>query len=164
MSEAETKRARIKSKIAASQTRLKRDAATTPARKPMADDYPPEQVSTLAGQYPLLTVAAGVLAGVALAALLPRAFGGKFARRAVTLATVAGELGLAASQRARHVAEDAGRESKTRLGELGETIGDNTDEMRRRAGRIAGSVAGGARSTGLSLVREAVKLAARARR
>ena len=164
MKEAETKRARIKSKIAASQARLKRDTPATSARKPLADDYPPEQVLTLAGQYPLLTVAAGVLAGVALAALLPRAFGGKVARRAVTLASVAGELGLAASQRARHAVEDAGREGKARLGELGETIGDNTEEMRRRSGRIAGTVAGGARSTGLSLVREVVKLAARARR
>ena len=138
MSDADTRRARINDKIAASQARLQRDAPLQPLR----DEYPPEHVSTLAGQYPLLTLAAGALAGVALGALLPRAFGRKFSRRAVTLLTVAGELGLAASRRARDAAGETG------------------PELRLKAGRVAG----GARSKGLNLAREAIKLAARARR
>lgn len=161
---ADTKTSRIKDKIAASQARQQRDATPAPALRPLRDDYPPEHVSTLAGQYPLLTLAAGALAGVALGALLPRALGRHFSRRALTIVTIAGELGLAASRRARDAAEDAGRQSTVRLGELSETIGEGGGELRRKAGRIAGSVAGGARSTGLSLAREAIKLAARARR
>lgn len=161
--QADTKTSRIKDKIAASQARLHRDAPPSAESRPLRDEYPPEHVSTLAGQYPLLTLAAGALAGVALGALLPRALGRKFSRRAVTIVTLAGELGLAASRRARDAAEGAGRQGTVRLGELNESIGEGSSELRRTAWRIAGSVAGGARSTGLTLAREAIKLAARAR-
>ncbi len=158
--EFDTKRSRINDKIAASQARLLRDAPEEPLRKLLPDEYPPEHISTLAGQYPMLTLAAGALAGVALGALLPRTFGRKFSRRAVTILTVAGELGLVASQRARVAAEQAGRQGTARLGEVGENIVETSAGLRRRASKVAG----GARSTGLALAREAIKLAARARR
>ena len=164
MSEIDARRARINDKIAASQARLQRDAEPTAIARPLRDAYPPEHFFTLAGQYPLLTLAAGALAGVALGALLPRTFGRKLSRRAVTIITIAGELGLAASHRARDSAADAGRNGTARLGELGESIGEGGSELRRTAGRVAGSVVGGARSTGMVLAREAIKLAARARR
>lgn len=170
MSDEQARQARISDKIAASQSRLRGDLPEMlplplkGARKLPPDEYPPEHVSTLAGQYPLLTLAAGALAGVAIGALLPRAFGRKFSRRAVTIVTIAGELGLAASRRARDTAEQAGRQGTARLGELGESIGEGGGELRRKAGRVAGSFAGAARSKGLSLAREAIKLAARARR
>ncbi len=164
MSKTDARRARINDKIAASQARLQRDAEPTEIARPLRDAYPPEHVSTLAGQYPLLTLAAGALAGVALGALLPRTFGRKFSRRAVTIITIAGELGLAASRRARDSAAEAGRHGTARLGELGDSIGEGSGELRRTAGRVAGSVVGGARSTGMVLAREAIKLAARARR
>lgn len=168
MSHTDDQRARINDKIAVSQARLSRDAAALPPRSALPDEYPPEHVATLAGQYPLFTVAAGMLAGAAIGALLPRAFGRKFSRRAVTIVTLAGELGLAASRRARGAAQDAGQDGAIRLGELGEIISDRSNELRRRAGRIAGNVvgqvAGGARTTGLTLAGEAIKLAARARR
>ncbi len=140
--QADTKTSRIKNKIAASQVRLHRDAPPSAESRPLRDGYPPKHVSTLAAQYPLLTLAAGALAGVALGALLPRTLGRKFSRRAVTVLTIAGELGLAASRRARDAAGEAG------------------PELRLKAGQVAG----GARSKGLSLAREAIKLAARARR
>ena len=164
MSETDTKRARINDKIAASQARLQRGAEPAAIARSLRDEYPPEHVATLAGQYPLLTLAAGALAGVALGALLPRTFGRKFSRRAVTIITVAGELGLAASRRARDQAAETGRHGTARLGELGDSIGEGSGELRRTAGRVAGSVVGGARSTGMVLAREAIKLAARARR
>lgn len=164
MSEIDARRARINDKIAASQARLQRDAEPAAIARPLRDAYPPEHFFTLAGQYPLLTLAAGALAGVALGALLPRTFGRKFSRRAVTIITIAGELGLAASRRARDSAAEAGRHGTARLGELGDSIGEGSGELRRTAGRVAGSVVGGARSTGMVLAREAIKLAARARR
>lgn len=109
MNEADISRARINDKIAASQARLQRDFPSAPMIGPLRDEYPPEHISTLAGQYPLLTLAAGALAGLALGALLPRSLGQRFSRGAVTILTVAGELGLAASRRARDATEGADR-------------------------------------------------------
>lgn len=162
--EFDSKHARINDKIAASQARLMRDGPDGPHRKLLPDEYPPEHISTLAGQYPMLTLVAGAVAGVALGALLPRAFGRKFSRRAFTILTVAGELGLAASQRARVAAELAGRQGTTRLSEVGENFSESSAGLRRRAGQVAGSAAGGVRSVGLTLANEAMKLATRARR
>lgn len=157
---ADIKHARISDKIAASQTRLLRDAPVESLRKPPPDEYPPEHISTLAGQYPLLALAGGALAGVALGALLPRAFGRTFSRRAAAMITIAGELGLAASRNARDAAEQAGRQGAVRLGQVGENLAEGSSGLRQRAGRAAGS----ARSNGLGVAREVIKLAARVRR
>lgn len=153
MSDADAKRNRIKDKIAASQERLRLGKPGAPVLKPLADEYPPEDVRSLAGQYPLLTVAAGAGVGLLVGALLPKKAGSKMGKRAVTLATIGAELALALSKQARERAGEAGRDGMAKLGE-------STGEFRRRAARTAGS----ARSTGLTLAREAVKLAARARR
>jgi ElaB/YqjD/DUF883 family membrane-anchored ribosome-binding protein len=160
VSDADAKRARIKDKITASQDRLRLGKLGTPVLLPLADDYPPEDVRSLAGQYPWLTVAAGAGMGLLLGALLPKKAGSKLGKRAFTLATIGAELGLALSKQARERAGEAGRDGLAKLGDLGESLGENTGEFRRRAGRAAGS----ARSTGLTLARQAVKLAARARR
>jgi hypothetical protein len=98
--------------------------------------------------------------GLLLGAMLPKKAGSKLGKRAMTLATIGAELGLALTKQARSRAGEAGRDGLARLGDLGESIGENTGELRRRTGRAAGS----ARSTGLTLARHAVKLAARARR
>lgn len=153
MSDDDAKRDRIKDKITASQERLRMGMPGAPVLRPLADEYPPEDVRSLAAQYPWLTVAAGAGMGLLLGALLPKKAGGKFGKRAMTLATVGAELALALSKQARERAGEAGRDGLAKLGE-------NTGEIRRRAGRAAGS----ARSTGLTLARHAVKLAARARR
>lgn len=153
MSEADARRDRIKDKIAASEERLRLGQPGAPVLKKLADEYPPEDVRSLAGQYPWLTVAAGAGLGLLVGALLPKKAGSKLGKRAMTLATIGAELGLALSKQARERAVDASRD-------LGETIGEGAGEFRRRAGRAAGS----ARSTGLTLARQAVKLAARARR
>lgn len=177
MSETEAKRARIKDKIAKSQDRLSRDGAAAPAKpaaprepaakpaaKPRAKAAAPSRdYTTIAAEHPFLTLAGGIAAGVLLGALLPR-FGGRFGRRALALATVAGEFGLAASRQAREKAEVAGREGLHHLEDLGEALNENTVDLRRGAARFAGSVAGSARSTGSTIAREAVRLAARARR
>ena len=59
-----------------------RDAPVLPARATLPDRYPPEDYRSLAGEYPWLTVAAGLGAGLLVGAMLPRGLGGKFGKRA----------------------------------------------------------------------------------
>lgn len=160
----ETRRTRIKDKIAASQERLKPGGPSSPRKlEPLPDRYPPDRFSQLAGEYPLLAVAGGLAAGVVIAALLPRAFGRKFSRRALAAATVAGELGLTFGKQAFDAASEASREAREKLGErledLGETIDGSTADVRQRATRAAGTAASNARSTGLKIARGAIRIA-----
>ena len=156
----ETRRTRIKDKIAASQERLKPGGAPSPRKlEPLPDRYPPDRFSQLAGEYPLLAVAGGLAAGVVVAALLPRAFGRKFSRRALAAATVASELGLTFGKQAFDAASEASREAREKLGDLGETIDGSTAEVRQRASRAAGTAASSARSTGLKIARGAIRMA-----
>jgi predicted lipid-binding transport protein (Tim44 family) len=146
----EAKRARIKDRITASQDRLRRDQGGKPALQRFPDQHPPEDYRSLAGEYPWLAMAGGLAAGVLIGALLPRQAGSKLGARALSVATIAGELGLALSKTARSRAGKTGRDGMTRIGE-GRT------QLRSRA-------AGTARSTGLAIVEQAIKLAAKARR
>lgn len=156
--EHETRRTRILAKIAASQARLKPETTElAPVRRPLPDEYPPEDYRTLAAQYPWLVVAGGLAAGALIGSLLPKSFGQKFTSRAIGAAGIAAELGLAFSKQARTVATDAARDGVAKLDE-------NTAEFRQRASGKARVAASTARSTGLLIAREAVKLAARARR
>lgn len=166
MSDTQAKRTRIKSKIAASQARLDRSAPAAKPRKaaPLPDAYPPDRFSTLAGEYPFLVMAGGIAAGILIAALVPRAVASKVAKRAGVLAAVAGEFGMAYSKHALDKAGEAGRDAREKVGEWGEAIDDNTADARERAAKAARSAAGTARSTGLALARNAVRLATKARR
>ncbi|MDE2436870.1 MAG: hypothetical protein KGM49_11480 [Sphingomonadales bacterium] len=160
MSEADAKRERIKAKVAASQERLTRDSAALPVasrRANLPDAYPPEDYRSLAAEYPLLTVAAGIGAGLLIGALVPKRFGGKLGKRALAIATVAGELGLAYGKHASNAALEAGQEGLAKAGEA-------SAPLRRKAVRMAGSAGGSARSTGLAVAREVLKLATRIRK
>lgn len=156
MSEAEQRRERVRQRIAASQERLERESENLPVvprRDPLPDAYPPEDYRSLAAEYPLLTLAAGVGLGLLVGSLVPKGAGGKAGRRAMALATAAAELGLALGKQARDKAEDAGREGLARLDE-------GTQPLRQRATRAGHS----ARSQGVRLAGEAIRLAARLRR
>ena len=159
MTQTDTKRARIKDKITASEARLRRESEA-PVRQQFPDRDPPETYRSLAGEYPWATVLGGLALGALAGALLPRAAGRKLGRRALAVATVAGELGLAFSKTARDKASEVGRDGIAKLGDLSESVGENTAELRQRAGHAAGR----ARSRGLELAGRAVKLAARVRR
>jgi ElaB/YqjD/DUF883 family membrane-anchored ribosome-binding protein len=153
----ESKRSRIKEKIAASQARLRGDANAVPPPRPnFPDAHPPENYRSLAGEYPWLTVAAGLGAGLLVGALLPKKAGSKLGKRAIGLATVAGELALVISKRAGDAAQDNAARLTNRLD-------DSTMELRGKARRTAGRAVGSARSAGQVVVREALKLANRAR-
>jgi hypothetical protein len=137
---------RISEKIAASQARLDRDSPGLPAPLLPKDAYPPESYRSLAGEYPWLAMAAGLGAGLLAGALMPKKAGGKFGKRALGLAMMAGEIGLALSKQAGVKAGDAGRDSLARTK-------DGASQLRTTA-----------RSAGATLAREAIKLAARARK
>ena len=152
MSETDSKRTRIADKIAASQARLRRDTPPAlPSVIPPAE--PPESFSGLVRQYPGLIVVGGLALGVVAGALMPRALRSKLTGRVVTLAGLAGELGLALGRQALDKAE-AGREK----------MSEGTQEARSRATRIAGTAAGSARGAGIRIAEQAIKLARNARR
>ena len=156
MSAADQRSNRIKDRIAASQARLDRESEDFPAlprRKPLPDAYPPEDYRSLAAEYPWLAMAAGLGIGMLAGALLPKGAGGKAGRRVMGVATVAAELGLAFSKQARDRAQEAGREGL-------EQIEERTAPLLSRAARAGGE----ARSRGVRLAGEAIKLAARLRK
>lgn len=152
MSEAKARSERIRGKIAASQARLRRDSADpapVPARTPLPDAYPPESYRSLAAEYPWLIVATGAGLGLLAGAVLPKRLGGKLGGRLLTAATMAAEFGLAMSKSAGSKDAEAAAPAPSPAARL-----------RASVGRSAGS----ARSTGLMLAGEAIKLATRARR
>lgn len=160
MSDADSKRARIQSRVETSQERLKRESAqlpTLPLRRAPADAYPPEDFSSLAREHPWLIVAAGAGAGLLLGALLPKSTGSKLGGRALGLAAAGAELALAFSRTTREAASDGAREGLQR-------IDQGTAPLRRRAGAAAASGSQSARSTGIRIAGEAIKLASRLRK
>jgi ElaB/YqjD/DUF883 family membrane-anchored ribosome-binding protein len=160
VSDADSKRARIQSRVEASQERLKRESDQLPAlppRRAPADAYPPEDFRSLAREHPLLILAAGAGAGLLLGALLPKRAGSKLSGRALSLAAAGAEIAIALSRNARDVASEGAREGLQR-------IDQGTAPLRRRAGSAAASGSQSARSTGIRLAGEAIKLAARFRK
>lgn len=156
MSNAQDRTKRIRDKIEASQARLEREGADLPAlprKEPLPDAYPPEDYRSLALEYPWLTVAAGLGVGLLAGALLPS----KMAGRALALASVAGELAIAYGSQAREAAGESAREGLAKVSE-------KTAPARARAARAAGSARSNMRSAGLVVAREAIKLAAKARK
>ena len=156
MSKTEPRQDRIAKRITASQERLQRDSKPTPAKKrrdPLPDAWPPENYRTLAKEYPWLALAAGLGVGVLVAALLPRNALGKAGRRAMGAATAAAELGLAYGKQARDAAGEAAHDGLV-------IIDETTAPLRQRATTAGKS----ARSRGMRLAREVVKLATHRRK
>lgn len=155
MDDSEGRLDRIKDKIATSGQRLRRDAGPSdiPERPQLPDAYPPESYRSLAAEYPLLTVAAGAGIGLLIGAILPKGIGGKFGKRALSAAVVAGELGIALSRQAGEAAAEAGRDGLRQVEE-------GAGAVRRHASR-SGSAA---RDAGAMILSEALKYAAKIRR
>ena len=66
----------------------------------LPDSDPPEQLSTLAGEYIGLSIAGGLVLGLLVGSLLPRSPGRKLSRGASALAAVAGEVALILARQA----------------------------------------------------------------
>lgn len=154
MSGDDERRSRISDRIAASQARLDRGAVSQ-QRRALPDASPPDDYRSLALEYPWLTLAAAIGGGMLIGALLPRSFGRRLGRGALSAARVGGELALALGQQAR----EAGRDGLTHLGELGEAGA----ELRQRSVQASSAMAGRARKIGAAAAREAIKLAKRKR-
>lgn len=156
MSKNDLRRDRVAKRIAASQERMTRESDILPAhprRDPLPDRYPPEDYRSLAREYPWLTIAAGLGLGVLVAAMLPRKFAGKTAKRAMGIATVAAELGLAYGRQARDAAGKAANDGLAMLEE-------GTAPLRQRAVSASKTV----RSRGTRLAGEAIKAVVRLRK
>lgn len=157
MDVSEAKRSRIKDKIAASQARLLGDSppVTLPVRRNLPDAHPPQDFRSLAGEYPWLTVASGLAAGLLLGALIPKRAGSKLGKHALSVATVAAELGLAFSKQARDAAGDAAQSGTGKLSELGQLLDSSTASYRARARQTAGNAATAVRGAGQRAARAA---------
>ncbi len=151
---------KIQSRVEASQERLKRESDQLPAlppRRAPVDAYPPEDFKALAKEHPWLLVAAGAGAGLLLGALLPGRSGSKLRGRALGFAAAGAELVFALSRNARDAAGEGAREGLHR-------IEDGTAPLRRRASTAAMQGSRSARSTGIRIAGEAIRLAARLRK
>ncbi len=156
MSKTDLRRDRVAKRIAASQERLTRESDSLPARPrrdPLPDRDPPEDYRSLAREYPWLMIAAGLGLGVLVATVLPRKFAGKTAKRAMGIATVAAELGLAYGRQARDAAGEAAHDGLVLLEE-------GTAPLRQRAVSAGKTV----RSRGTRFAGEAIKAVARLRK
>ena len=145
--------ARVKARIEKSQERLR--SGTASSFEKVADATRParDAAADFAHKHPVAAIAGGIALGFVAGRLLPRAFGGKMAKTALTAATLASELGLAYGARAGASAAAAGT-SAANAGRAGLAAA-------RRSSAVAGTRL---RGTGLMLAGEAIKLAARARR
>lgn len=134
------------------------DKLPDPAAAPVpAVAEPPESLSALVRQYPAAVFAGGLAVGLLAGALLPkRSSSGKLGKQVLALAATAGELGMALGQQALDRTQDAARETRSRLADLGETASE--------AGKRAASAGADARKSGLKLAKKAIELAAKAKR
>ncbi len=130
----------------------------TPARIPEGE--PPENYVDLAKDYPVALIAGGLAIGVIAGALLPRGFGRKFARSAVSIALTAGELGRNYGNQVIDVASDGSRESRKKLGNLGDAV----SELGGRVALSASDRGRKGRSIGHKAAREAIRIVANLRR
>ncbi len=105
---------RVKRKIAASQQRLDRDSPIPPL--PPIQKGARDALSVI-GKHPLLGVAAGVGAGLAIGALLPRKVIGKTRSgdKLLGALAMAGEIGLALAQKRMDRADDAAGKAGVKL-------------------------------------------------
>lgn len=133
---AASKREELRRKVEASQAELET------RRSP---EYgPPDGVRALAMDYPFALLAGSVVLGALVGVVLPRSPGRKLAGRVVTLATIAGELGMAYGRQAMEKASDTAGVAAEKLEDLREDIGGTAADYSKRAGGLismAGKIA-----------------------
>ena len=156
MSTDQSRRDRIKIRIAESQAQL-RDSKPTGGLPALPDAAPPEKISGLAAEYPGLVIAGGLALGLLAGSLLPRSAGSKLSRRATTLVGIASEVGLVLGKQALERASTASRDGRGKLGELGGALGEKAAGARRKAGAASSTV----RVAGLALAKKALEMAAK---
>ncbi|MDE2411824.1 MAG: hypothetical protein KGM18_08640 [Sphingomonadales bacterium] len=163
MHEATDKRApETKATPAKAPARKRGEAKVSPiAQLPDAD--PPEKLSGLAREYIGLSIAGGLVAGVLIGVLFPRAAARKLAKQSGKIAAVAGELGMAYATQALSRAGEAAREGRDKAIDMGEVIAEKSGDARDRAAKLIEDGSGKARVTGSLLARKAAEIVAKAR-
>jgi len=164
MSDGDARRDELRDRLAHSRESM--DLAVLPEAEP------PEDYVALAMDYPFAAIAGGLAIGILAGSLLPRGFGRKLARGTIAAAAVAGKLGLeygsAALDAAGKVADEANREGREKIGQLGgklEVLGSSVNDKTRRYGRKAADAANEVLAdkgqkgldVGYRLAREAIK-------
>lgn len=138
-----------------------------PKTLPMAqlpDAEPPEKFSGLAREYIGLSIAGGLVAGVLIGALFPRAAARKLGKQSSRIAAVAGELGMAYAAQVLSRAGEAAREGREKAVDMGEIVAEKSADMRDKATALIGEGSDKARVTGSLLARKAAEIVARARK
>lgn len=141
---------RIRSKISASQARTQGKA------KPRKAASRPRAARSNGGNFfdkalddhPLAMLAGSMVLGAIAASLLPASWGRKLASRALGAAALAGELGALYGGKALEAAAEGARAGQDKLGDIGETLADQSADARRKAAELAAVAAKSARETG----------------
>lgn len=130
-----------------------------------------KDVSDFVKEHPLLVVAGGIALGAVAAALLPRGTGRRLAKRAISLAEVAGTAGALFGSRVRDKAEETGASLREqgglvagRLEKLGETASERIGKLGGKAGARVEKLIDPVESVAAKVVKKASELRSRARR
>jgi len=127
----EKKKAEIREKVEAA------DARQTGRERGLGQQaaHARDQVTDFVREHPLLTVAGGLAAGVAISALFPRSPTRKVGGKAASLLMMGAQLGLDYAQKAQEAAGEAGRRGMERAEEIGDTL---SGEAKRIGGSLSG--------------------------
>ncbi len=125
-----------------------------------AEETTPERLVQFARANPGKIIAGGLALGVLAGALLRPGSARKLAKGALAAAAVGGEAGLAWAKHARDKAQAVSGEAVEQLGELGDSAGEHSRRLHRRAAAAAGSATG----AGIDLARAAIRLVGSLRR
>lgn len=133
----------------------------------------PARLGDFARKHPVLTVAGGLVGGLAIGLLVRKGAVGKLVRGGIALAEAAGAAGITFSHQARDKAEsagaagrDLGRKALHEAGNAGHLIRRRSEDGLARAGELltpAQEAASSAIEAGERLMRKAVDLVARTR-
>ena len=133
------KRQEIKDRIAASQVRNDHRGSSSSGSYDHGSDETQNGFVAFVTEHPLLTVGAGVAAGVLIAGMFPSARGvaRKGGARASALGAAGAQILVGALEHAMEAAEEAGRTGGDKLGDLGDVIGETARSARREASSLA---------------------------
>ena len=96
----------------------------------------------------IIVLAGSMVLGAIAASLRPASWGRKRASRAWGAAALAGELGALYGGKALEAAAEGARAGQDKLGDIGETLADQSADARRKAAELAAVAAKSARETG----------------
>lgn len=130
------KRANLKGKVAAAQKRNEERSFADYARDAAGE------ATTFVKAHPIATVLGGLALGAIVASIVPgpgKRLRKKAGARSAVLAGALADLAIKYGSEFLDAAGDAARDGRSKLGDLGETIGDGSRSLRKEAGDAAGS-------------------------